>query len=412
MAHMPAITWGALDHNVIDDLFAAELEELHLADRYEVHRVLGQGGQGTVYLAKDQHLGREVAIKCAHEQTITAEVALLSSLAHPGIPQLYDRGVAIDGTHYMVMQYIEGQRLDHYIASVKPNFAQRLKLFCRIASAIDQAHQQGIVHRDLKPSNILVNEKGHATIIDWGLAAKGDPRSVCGSPHFAAPEQLDGQPADHRADIFALGVLLYFICSGELPYARRVTDFNEFRAVRAGLRRVPLRQVSADAPKMLDKISQRAMAPQAGARYQHVQSMLAALDQQSADVQKADQSRMRRILGPMLLLGFCATAILGGMLLQQHGYTMFESLDQGQHSTEGIDFVGPPTPDEINWDRDYGKTDSVVSPPVTEDKKPAVETKPQEEHADPQLKNPDPGLPSLHEIMGEPDNFDEIDLDQ
>ena len=408
---MAAIAWGALSHDMIDDLFAAELEELHLADRYEVHRILGQGGQGTVYLAKDIHIGREVAIKCAHEQTVAAESNLMSNLAHPGIPQIYDRGVAIDGTHYLVMQYVSGQRLDHYLQHTQPTLEQRIALFRDIAGAVDHAHQQGILHRDLKPSNIIVSNDAHATIIDWGLAAKGDPRSVCGSPHFAAPEQLDGQPADHRADIFALGVLLYFIISGELPYARRVTDFNEFRAVRAGLRRIPLQQVCDHAPRYLDHITQRASAPQAGARYQSVSAMLAALDANQLTLTKSQQGVLRRLLMPCALFVLCAVSLSLGAF---YGPVLFGDLLPARAAQATVDpragapFVGPPTADEINWDGidwqsvpDVEQGDAAESP-----RQPRSDTGKQDAAA---AQSPGAGeqvgLPSLTDILGDPETI-------
>ncbi len=405
---MPAIAWDALSNDMIDELFAAEMEELHLADRYEIHRVLGQGGQGTVYLAKDEHVAREVAIKCAHEQTVAGEATLLGSLTHPGIPQIYDRGVAIDGTHYLVMQYMAGQRLDHYLQHVQPNLEQRIALFKDIAGAVAHAHEQGILHRDLKPSNIIVGAQGRASIIDWGLAATGDPRAVCGSPHFAAPEQLDGQPADQRADIFALGVLLYFIISGELPYARRVTDFNEFRAVRAGLRRVPLRQVCEQAPRYLGSISQRAMAAQVGARFQRIDEMIKALNAHSFELQQFQRSTASKLLVPLLMMCLLIVAFLAGMYVgPQSAAGNFENnpANKNPEIDKNDEFVGPPSPDEINWnaiDWEHPANDADDAKDESEKKAP-----------DPKVEEPlrmDPkALPSLDDILGEPEVFDPDD---
>ena len=416
---MASITWAALDNNVIDDLFAAELEELHLADRYEVHRVLGQGGQGTVYLAKDLHMSREVAIKCAHEQTVAAEINLLSHLSHNGIPQVYDCGVAIDGTHFLVMQFIDGQRLDHYLEMNQPPLSERLRIFTAIARAIDHAHQNGIVHRDLKPSNIIVTAAGHPYIIDWGLAAKGDPRAVCGSPHFAAPEQLDGQPADHRADIFALGVLLYLVCSGELPYARRVTDFNEFRAVRAGLRRIPLRQVRKDAPKYLDRVSVRASSPQPGARYQSVDALLKALQEHERLLLWQERSLIRKLAKPIFIASVLILGLAGGFYLRP---VVLETIDAQQESLQQRDaFVGPPAADEINWEginwqTDVPQADTQMHKQQSQPPETAVERKseaetPQTPNTEQAQQTEDLSIPSLSEIMGEPEGFDEMDLD-
>lgn len=408
MHRMPVIEWNSLSHDLIDELFSAELEELHLADRYEVHRILGQGGQGTVYLAKDEHLGREVAIKCASDQTVKGETNLLSTLSHPGIPQIYDCGVAIDGTHYLVMQFIPGQRLDNYLQQQQPDLQHRIDLFRDIASAVRHAHEQGILHRDLKPSNILVSEKGKASIIDWGLAATGDPRAVCGSPHFAAPEQLDGQLADQRADIFALGVLLYYIISGELPYARRVTDFNEFRAVRAGLRRVPLVRVAPHAPRYLDTISQRAMAPQAGARFQSVDVMMQELNKHNLELFRSQRSTMGRLRMPMLMATLTVVCFVAGLYLRpyfdrQDLTTTPEELERLRSDRLEEPFVGPPSPDSINWDSVGGQG------AVTEDKEGISEGEPANSEAEKRGNMNPEALPSLEEVLGQPQTFDETE---
>ncbi|NRA36749.1 MAG: serine/threonine protein kinase, partial [Planctomycetes bacterium] len=387
---MSVVEWGVLSHDIINDLFAAEMGELDLGDRYVVSRVLGQGGQGIVYLAQDAHVNREVAIKCAHDGNLKAEVELLSTMAHPGIPQIYDQGQATDGTHFMAMQYIEGLRLDHYLQQVNPSSEQRIILFREVCKAVHHAHEKGILHRDLKPSNIIVNSQAHITIIDWGLAATGDPRAVCGSPHFAAPEQLDGQPADKRADIFALGVLLYFIMSGELPYARRVTNFNEFRSVRAGLRRIPLNTICAHAPPYIEKISARAMSAQAGARYKDIKMLVQDIDDRQQRLRTRSRSKFTVVLVCMLLLIGVSFLLARNFLhdgKQQIDFSDEQSLDNKTGSQLRFEFVGPPAPKDFKWpdedeqpidpDKDLLlKKDIMAQPKKQSKKQPSIEDLP------------------------------------
>ena len=127
------------------------------------------------------------------------EGRVLSSLAHPAIPQVYDQGTMPDGRCFLVMQLVHGRRLHEFIDDGDYQLPRLLRVFRGLAGAVMHAHGQGILHRDLKPENILVTRDGEPYLIDWGLAAAGDPRAICGSPFYAAPEQLDGQPADPRA---------------------------------------------------------------------------------------------------------------------------------------------------------------------------------------------------------------------
>ncbi len=281
LSDMGSVAWSALGGEVLDALMDAESIGLDFGERYRVLHLLGHGGQGEVYEAQDLALERPVAIKrSANDVMLWREARLLGQLAHPAIPQVYDRGRCPDGSVFVAMQLVRGHRLDAFLQAHRLDYGQCLRLFRSIVAAIGHAHERGILHRDLKPENIIVTDGLEAYLIDWGLAATGDPRAICGSPHFAAPEQLDGQVADRRADIFALGVLLYVIASGgALPYGRQVRDFHEFRRQRAGLARVSLRQRCPHLPVALERICDRAMAAQPGARYPTTAALIADLDQ-------------------------------------------------------------------------------------------------------------------------------------
>ncbi|MFW5830569.1 MAG: serine/threonine-protein kinase [Planctomycetota bacterium] len=313
---MSALAWGQLDAGILDDLFEADSLGLDLGDRYELGAVLGEGGQGVVYQAQDRSCNRQVAVKCARYSgsSIRAEAELLARLAHPAIPQVYDLGTSLDGRDFVAMQLLIGERLDQWLER-EPGLDDRLRVFVRIAEGIEHAHRRGILHRDLKPTNIIVDGTDRdPVILDWGLAAEGGRRSICGSPHFAAPEQLQSQPVDARADVYALGVLLYWLISGDLPYARRVSDFHEFRRVQGGIRLLPLRKRAPAAPRAIERLVQRCMAPQPAGRPGSVQQVIDAV---RAVRDALRSSARRRRHWPPLLAALLAGVLIGVWTVQR-----------------------------------------------------------------------------------------------
>lgn len=218
--------------------------------KYELQERLGRGGMGEVWKAFDTQLQRHVAIKLLHAElqndtSFTArfqrEAQVIASLHHPNIVQLYDFQIsqpseAEGAICYMVMDYVEGQTLAQYIRSTSrvgkyPSAAEIVQLFASISSAIDYAHQKGMIHRDIKPSNILLDKRntarnpmGEPILTDFGIAKLlGVPAvtligSWLGTPYYASPEQARGDPGNERSDIYSLGVILYEVCTGSLPF--------------------------------------------------------------------------------------------------------------------------------------------------------------------------------------------------
>jgi serine/threonine protein kinase len=187
--------------------------------RYSITGIAGRGGMGTVYVARDDVLDRDVAVKVldvADQQGSRAarlqrEARILARLDHPGIVPIHDAGTLPDGRTFYVMKLIQGRRLDDVIASSMP-LPERLNAFGRMLDAVAFAHAHGVVHRDLKPENVMVGSFGEVYVMDWGVAQdsdlEGEP-TVVGTPGFMPPEQE--QPRDRvdaRADIFALGAML------------------------------------------------------------------------------------------------------------------------------------------------------------------------------------------------------------
>ena len=201
--------------------------------RYRIERKLGQGAMGTVFLGKDQLLFRDVALKKlsadgnSDQNLVTRfqqEARALARLSHPNIVQIYDF-VREEDRYWIAMEYVEGKDLDTLISqNGKYEEAEAIGLCINIAEAMDYAHNRGVVHRDFKPSNVIVNLSGEPKVMDFGLAKLTQSNtatmegSLIGSPAFMSPEQAMGKPADERSDIYALGVTLYQLLTGKLPF--------------------------------------------------------------------------------------------------------------------------------------------------------------------------------------------------
>ena len=184
--------------------------------RYELISVLGRGGMGVVYLARDTVLDREVALKVVERPSGAAnEARILAQLEHPGIVPVHDVGELPDGRLFYAMKRVRGDRLDRWMTGER-NLAERLGVFLRVCDAAAFAHAHGVIHRDLKPENVMVGEFGEVLVLDWGVAhvrtADGGLRidgTIVGTPDYMAPEQARGDAdLDYRVDVYALGVML------------------------------------------------------------------------------------------------------------------------------------------------------------------------------------------------------------
>jgi serine/threonine protein kinase len=201
--------------------------------RYELVSILGRGGMGVVYLARDTALDREVALKIFDRAPGDAnEARLIARLEHPGIVPVHDFGELPDGRQFYAMKLVRGDRLDRWMGAGR-DISERLGVFLRVCDAVAFAHAHGVVHRDLKPANVMVGEFGEVLVLDWGIAAElthtdsglrtGDSGSrgrdsIVGTPEYMAPEQARGDAGvDHRADVFALGAMLAGIAAGSAP---------------------------------------------------------------------------------------------------------------------------------------------------------------------------------------------------
>ena len=223
-----------LAHALMDDSAAATFSENFTP--YRLKKLLGEGGMAVVWLAEREDLGSLAAIKILRDASLSParrrlfarEQQTLAQLNHPSIAQLHDADTLPDGTPYFVMEYVEGETLTNYCREQKPSLEQMLHLFRSVCEAVSYAHSQAIIHRDLKPSNILVKDDGSVKLLDFGIAKRivdlqKRPRQTkttpwLMTPAYAAPEQIRGELAGTQADVYALGVILYELLAGRLPY--------------------------------------------------------------------------------------------------------------------------------------------------------------------------------------------------
>ena len=246
-------------------------EVAKLFPQLEIQQLLGQGGMGAVYRARQPALDRLVAVKILPSRTsadagfadrFAREARALARLNHPNVVGVYEFGV-VDGLHYFIMEFVDGLNLRQVQQAGRISPREALKIIPQICDALQYAHEQGVVHRDIKPENVMLDKKGRVKITDFGLAkilgleAK-DLRltgagEVVGTPHYMAPEQIEHpQDVDHRADIYSLGVVFYEILTGELPLGR----FEP-----------PSMKVAIDV--RLDEVVLHALEKEPGRRYQH-----------------------------------------------------------------------------------------------------------------------------------------------
>jgi serine/threonine protein kinase/tetratricopeptide (TPR) repeat protein len=203
---------------------------------YHIVRVLGEGGMGVVYLAERTDLGSRVAIKIlrdawlspARRERFASEQRTLAQLNHPSIARLYDADTLTDGSPWFVMEYVEGVPLTEYCAAHDCSIEERLKLFRSVCEAVQYAHAHAVIHRDLKPSNILVKSDASIRLLDFGIAKQLESLNVpvdqtrtglrLMTPAYAAPEQIRGGRVGIQADVYSLGVILYELLAGRLPF--------------------------------------------------------------------------------------------------------------------------------------------------------------------------------------------------
>ena len=291
-------------YDLLDHADSASPEPQHFGP-YTIVRELGEGGMGTVYLAERQDLGNLVAIKVLRDAWVSAarrerflsEQRMLAQLNHPSIARLYDADTLPDGTPWFVMEYVDGVPLAEYCRERTASIRERLELLRSVCEAVQYAHQHAVIHRDLKPSNILVKSDGAVRLLDFGIAKQlqdldspqDQARTVARlmTPAYAAPEQIRMQQTGVQTDVYSLGVILYELLTGRLPFDLSNRTPGEGEAVIvAGDPEIPsavasgpeARAASSAAWSDLDVLCLSAMHKDPERRYRSVEALIRDLD--------------------------------------------------------------------------------------------------------------------------------------
>lgn len=263
-----------------------------IANRYVIRRLIGQGGMADVYLAWDEVLSREVAIKVLREKLASDPLTLVRflreasaarRLSHPNVVEIYDVGES-SSLHYIVMEYIPGQTLKEMIARTGPMKASAaVNIMKQITSAIVQAHEKQIVHRDIKPQNILISRSGQLKITDFGIALAMDNLSmtrnnaVMGSAHYLAPESAAGLEPDYRVDIYSLGIVFFELLCGSVPFTGTSPAQIALKHMQDPL--PPIQPYNETVTQAVENVVIKAAAKDPDERYQSAQELLDALDE-------------------------------------------------------------------------------------------------------------------------------------
>jgi serine/threonine protein kinase len=292
---------------------------------YRIVAPLGKGGMGEVYLANDTKLDRKVALKLLlaeftnHKDRLRRfilEAKAASSLNHPNIITIHEVGES-EGVHFIATEFIDGQTLKQHIGQVRMKLPEILEASIQTAGALQAAHAAGIVHRDIKPENIMLRPDGYVKVLDFGLAklteespqstaadsqidtrvkASTKPGTVLGTVNYMSPEQARGHTLDQRTDVFSLGVVLYEMAAGRMPFAA-ATSIDTLVAILEK-EPPPLDQFSAEAPAELQRIVTKALRKDREERYQTIKDLLIDLKSLKEELlfeQKLSRSRPPRL---------------------------------------------------------------------------------------------------------------------
>lgn len=268
-----------------------EITTPSMIGRYRVSEMVGKGGFGAVFRALDESLDRDVAIKVPRRRAKViadyspwmAEAKVVAMLDHPHIVPVYDVGSSEEFPFFVVSKFIPGEDLRSRMQRVKPSVPESVEWVIRIADALHHAHTRGLVHRDVKPSNVLIDSDEHAWLTDFGLALRDadigreTQGRLIGTVSYMSPEQArgEGHLVDGRADVFALGIILYELLSGSRPFRGSSSEQLLRNIVRADPR--PLRQWNAKLPTELDRICMKSLAQRRTDRYSSAHDMAADL---------------------------------------------------------------------------------------------------------------------------------------
>ena len=313
---------------------------------YVVEEMLGKGGMGVVYRARDTRLGRSVALKVLRPELIrdedrrrrfVQEARAASAVNHPAIAQIYEIEESGDTT-FIVMEYVDGSTVRQMVARHELDLPSAVEVGIRVGDALARAHEAGIVHRDIKSENIMVSKDGHPKILDFGLAKLLDPvhgggdsgaslletvtrtqtGMIIGTLTYMSPEQARGMPTDRRSDVFSFGVLLYEMATGKVPF-EGASALDTLHAI-AFEQTQPITSLRADLPYSLQRVIDRCLQKKREDRYQDMRDAVADLKAVKREIDSGVSGgvpllqRVRSWVGGLTTRGLIWAAILGAGL--------------------------------------------------------------------------------------------------
>jgi serine/threonine-protein kinase len=259
-------------------------------ERYRVLNRIGSGGMADVYCAEDTQLGRRVALKLLYRrfaedeefvERFRREASSAAGLQHPNIVGIFDRG-EWDGTYYIAMEFIDGHTLKQLVrehGAMPPDLASDITV--QVLRAARFAHKRGVVHRDIKPHNVILDEEGRAKVTDFGIARAGasdmtETGSIMGTAQYLSPEQAQGQPVSPRSDLYSVGVLLYELLTGRVPFDAESAVTIALKHVSE--RPIPPAELNPDVPPALEAVVMRALEKDPNLRFADADEFIAALE--------------------------------------------------------------------------------------------------------------------------------------
>jgi serine/threonine-protein kinase len=322
----------------------------NLDGRYLVDGVLAEGGMGVVLAARHAHIGRAVAIKIMRRvyaadrlmrSRFEREARLPNTIDHPGVVKTVDYGVH-EGRPYFVMERLRGQTLAREVALGGPMTPARiLEVLGPVCEIVQAVHAWGVVHRDIKPENVFLCRDGTVKLLDFGIASLGEPdgdepRELLGTPHVMSPEQCRGDPLDPRSDIYALGVLTFFMCAGHFPF-----EGPPRKVITAHLCDAPP-PLPPSAERIFGRLVARNLAKRPAQRTQSVRELILELSRIRAEV----LARLDQPTGPQPVLGRGSLrgrrrfrrwiiAAAAGLLVASAAGSLLSGLGEGRDGPEG-----------------------------------------------------------------------------
>lgn len=288
-----------------------------IGDRYEVLEKIGTGGMSDVYKAKDQKLNRFVAVKILKQEfsenknfvsKFRVEAQAAAGLMHPNIVNVYDVGEE-DGIHYIVMELVEGITLKKYIEKkVRLTTKEAISIAIQVAMGIEAAHNNHIIHRDIKPQNIIISKEGKVKVTDFGIAKAASSNTitsnVMGSVHYTSPEQARGGFSDEKSDIYSMGITMFEMLTGRVPYNGDTTVSIAIRHIQDPM--PSMRDFVPEIPPSVENIVMKCTQKSPDRRYQSMSEMIADLkhslinpDAVIAQVDTADEAGKTKIVSPV-----------------------------------------------------------------------------------------------------------------